>query len=89
MKLSHRKEVDGKAVVWCCGGYIEFRLAENMMDPRIRAKAIEKYHPRSVEGLYYYYRKEYEETHLHEFWAGFWVEPKYDFFDPRVIKVGD
>lgn len=50
MKLSHRKEVDGKAVVWCCGGYIEFRLAENMMDPRIRAKAIEKYHPRSVVG---------------------------------------
>lgn len=80
--------VNGKIVVGCFDGFVEFEKVEKLMDPEIKEKLLERYSPKDEEALYHLYRMEYETMHGFE-WKGYWRDCDYQFWDPRIVRVDD
>lgn len=80
--------VDGKIVVACCDGMIEFDDVKKYMDQDILDSLLERYSPKDEEALAHLYRMEYETMHGIE-WKGYWQDAKYQFWDPRIVEIDD
>ena len=76
---------EGKVLVGCWHGFIRFETAEQYMDAVLRRIVEVKYDPKTEEELCKAYRKEYEKSGMD--WEGYWTEPEYEFWDPRVKEV--
>ena len=76
---------EGKVLVGCWHGFISFETARRYMDDRLIRYVTIKYSPNTEEELCKVYRKEYEKSG--KYWKGFWTDPEYEFWDPRVKEV--